>query len=325
MNPIERGLRGVDAWQQRHRGPAIVFAVIKKFGDDRGPGLSAVITYYGFLAIFPLLMVFTTVLRIVLHDSPSLQHDLLSSAVADFPVIGPQLRHSVHGLSGSGLSLTLGMLAALWGSLGVAQAAQQAMADVWNVPGRIRPGFFPRLVRSVLVLATIGVAVVVVTPLAAVGTFGPTSGAVQLAVQGAGLALNIGLYIAAFRILTPKSIPFRDLVMGAVIGGIAWSALQALGGYLVAHQLRHASELYGLFGIVLGLLGFLYLAAQLSLYAAEINVVRTRRLWPRSILQPPLTRADRELLRDVATAQERRAEQHVSVEFDTEMPRDQPG
>ena len=95
------------------------------------------------------------------------------------------------------------------------------------------------------------------------------------------------------------------------------------GGYLLAHQLRHSTELYGTFAIVLGLLGFLFLAAQLSLYAAEINVVRTRRLWPRSIVQPPLTRADRDLLRDVAVAQERRSDQHVTVEFDTEQPRSQ--
>jgi Predicted membrane protein len=325
VNPFERVVRVVDRWQQRHRIPAITFAVIKKFGDDRGGHLSAAITYYGFLAIFPLLLVFTTVLRIVLHNSPGLQHDLLNSALADFPVVGPQIRTSVHPLSGSGLSLTIGILAAVWGSLGVAQAAQQAMADIWNIPGRIRPSFIARLLRSLLVLLAIGFAVVVVTPLAAAGTFGHTSGALQAAVQGAGLAINIGLYIAAFRILTPASIPLRDLVVGAVIGGVGWSALQSGGGYLVARQLRHSTELYGTFAIVLGLLGFLFLAAQLSLYAAEINVVRTRRLWPRSIVQPPLTRADRDLLRDVAVAQERRSEQHVTVEFDAEQPRSQPG
>jgi uncharacterized BrkB/YihY/UPF0761 family membrane protein len=88
-------------------------------------------------------------------------------------------------------------------------------------------------------------------------------------------------------VLTPKQIPTRQLVAGALVAGVAWQVLQAVGGFLVGHYLRHTSQVYGVFAIVLGLLFWLYLGAQLTLYAAEVNVVAARRLWPRSLLQPP--------------------------------------
>jgi uncharacterized BrkB/YihY/UPF0761 family membrane protein len=128
--------------------------------------------------------------------------------------------------------------------------------------------------------------------------------------------LNVGLYWLAFRVLTPGEVPGRQLVVGAAIGGVAWTALQAAGGWLVARQLRHTSELYGTFGLVLGLLFFLYLAAQITIYAAEVNVVKAHRLVPRSLVAPPLTGADERALTDVVEAEQRRPEQVVEVEFD---------
>jgi uncharacterized BrkB/YihY/UPF0761 family membrane protein len=129
------------------------------------------------------------------------------------------------------------------------------------------------------------------------------------------VALNVALYLLAFRILTPKPVPTRSLRVGALVGGTAWTALQALGGWLVARQLRHTSELYGFFGIVLGLLFFLFLAAQLVVYAAEINVVLTRKLYPRSLVTPPLTDADENALREKAQAQVRVPDERVEVRF----------
>ena len=133
--------------------PAFVVGVVKKYGDDRGSQLAVLVTYYGFLAMFPLLLVFVTVLGYVAHDDPGLRHDLLDSALADFPIVGQELRRNVGVLGGNGVALVIGLLAVVWGSLGVAQIAQHAMAQVWNVPGARRPGFVPRLVRSLLVLA----------------------------------------------------------------------------------------------------------------------------------------------------------------------------
>jgi YihY family inner membrane protein len=268
MRVVQRVVSAIDAWQQRHRLPAFVFGVIKKFGDDRGGHLAALIAYYGFLSIFPLLLVFVTTLGFFLHDNASLRHDLLNSALADFPIIGAQLKKNVHELGGNGLGLAIGIVGLLWGSLGVAQAAQHAMAEVWNVPGRVRPGFFPRLTRAVLVLAVLAVAIVATTTLTAAAALIGGSAAVTALTITATVALNIGLYWLAFRVLTPASIVTRDLWPGAIVGGVAWTGLQALGGWLVARQLPHTSELYGFFAIVLGLLFFLYLAGQLTVYAA---------------------------------------------------------
>ena len=148
MKLIDQVIDRVDEWQQRHTPTAFVFGVVKKYGDDRGGHLAALITYYGFLSIFPLLLVFVTVLGFFLHDNASLRHDLLDSALADFPIIGAQLKRNVHAMGGNGLGLIIGIAGLIWGSLGVAQAAQHAMAEVWNVPIKERPSFFARLARA---------------------------------------------------------------------------------------------------------------------------------------------------------------------------------
>jgi inner membrane protein YhjD len=306
----------IDRWQQRHRVPAFLVAVVKKYGDDRGGQLAALITYYGFLALFPLLLVFVTVLGYLAHDDPGLRHDLLNTALADFPVVGQELHRNVSALGGNGLALVVGLLALIWGSLGVAQVAQHAMAEVWNVPGTRRPGFVARLLRSLLVLVVLGLAVVGTAALTSVATLIPAGAAVPVVSVVLIVALNVALYWLAFRVLTPAEIDGHDLVVGAVVGGIAWSALQGLGTWLVARQLRHASELYGTFGVVLGLLFFLYLAAQITVYAAEVNVVRARRLVPRSLSPPSLTETDQRVRSDVAEEEQRRPEEAVDVEFE---------
>jgi YihY family inner membrane protein len=312
---VEKLARRLDGVQQRYRIPAFVVAVIKKYGDDRGGQLAALITYYGFLSLFPLLLVLVTVLGFFLHDNPSLRRDLLNSALADFPVIGAHLRKNVHALGGNGLGLVIGIAASLWGSLGFAQVAQHAMAEVWNVPVRERPGFLARTARAALVLGVVGLTVLATTILASAATVIPGSLIVVVVTVALTVTLSIGLYLLAFRVLTPAQIPLRSLWAGSIIGGTAWTALQAVGGWLVARQLRHTSELYGFFGIVLGLLFFLFLASQLLVYAAEVNVVLARRLSPRSLLSP-LTGADEHALADKARAEARAAEERVDVYFD---------
>jgi hypothetical protein len=124
----------------------------------------------------------------------------------------------------------------------------------------------------------------------------------------------VGMYVIAFRVLTPKGVPTQKLIPGAVIGGIAWTLLQILGTYLVHHYVRSGSA-YGVFGTVLGLVAYIYLAIEITVYAAEINVVLARRLWPRSIVQPPLTEADRASMALQALQNQRREEQHIEVSF----------
>lgn len=302
---------------QRSKAPlAFVFGVVKKYGADNGSSLAALVTYYGFLSLFPLLLLAVTVVGLLAGSSHRLAADLENSALAQFPIIGTQIKGNVHGLaSQSGLALGVGIFGLLWGSMGGSQAGQHAMAEVWNLPYVERPGYLARLVRSLLLLGLLAVFLVVSSGLAGVATFGSGPGTAARAGAAALSALvNVGLFMAVFRVLTPKAVAPGDLVPGAVAGGIAWTILQEAGTYLVSHQLRHANQVYGLFGLVLGLLWWIYLAAQIFIYTAEINVVRRQRLWPRG-LALPLTAADRRMLVAYPLEQQRRPEVRVTVGF----------
>ncbi len=317
----ERLVRRIDSFQQRNRPLGFIFAVVKKVGDDRAPMMAALIAYYGFLALFPLLLLLVTVLGFLLRDNPSLQQRVLDSALSDFPVVGDQIRTNIHSLRASPVAMGVGVLGLAWGSLGVTQAAQFAMAQIWNVAGEDRPGFVTRLGRGLSFIGVLGIGIVVTTLLAQVGVLSGSHAVCFRALSlAAEAAANVGLSILAFRILTPRQIDRRALVAGAVVAGVGWTVLQFGGTYLVGHQLRHTSEVYGVFAVVLGLISWLYLNAQLTLYAAELNVVRARHLWPRTIVQPPLSGADREVLRDIARQELRRPEEQIEVGFDGSPP-----
>jgi inner membrane protein YhjD len=281
--PDVKGLLGrVDALQQRYPVTAFPAAVMKKFSKDQGGHLAALLTYYGFLSLFPLLLVFVTVLGFLLHDNPKLQQDLIDSAVGDFPVIGDQLKSNVDALTGDGFALFVGIAVALYGGLGVANAAQHAMNRLWDVPDKARPGFFPRLARSVVVIAILAGAIVVTTALGrmarALGDFGIAARAGLIV---SSVAASIGLFLLAFHVLTAREVGWRALVPGAIVAAIGWQALQAIGEWFVSRQLRGMSQSYGVFALVLGLLAWIYLVAQVVLISAEINVVKERSLWPR--------------------------------------------
>jgi YihY family inner membrane protein len=315
MNAAERVVRRVDEFQQRHRAPSFVFGVVKKFGDDRAGSLAALIAYYAFLAIFPLLLLLVTILGFVAQHNSDFQDRLVDSALADFPIIGDQISRNVGSLHASGLGLVIGVIGLVWGSMGFTQAAQHAMAEVWNVPGVDRPGFFPRLARGVSIIGVLGLGVIATTILSGFGFFNASAPVFRGLSMLVTIALNVALSLVAFRLLTPKVVATRDLVPGAVLFGLAWSVLQLIGGYLISQRLEQTSEVYGLFAVVLGLIFWLYLGAQISLYAAELNVVLVRRLYPRSIVQPPLTESDRQALRELAQKEERRPEERVRVDF----------
>jgi YihY family inner membrane protein len=316
VNPVERVIRRVDQFQQHREPLAVLFAVVKKYGDDNAGVLVANLTYSAFLAFFPLLLIMVTVLGIVLAGHPGLQHDVRTSVLSQFPVIGTQLTHNITGLhSHTALSLIVGLLGLLWGATGLSQAGLFAMAQVWNVPGPQRPNYWSRLARSFGFLAAIGIGVAVSGFLAGVGTAASPALGFRIAGPILALAVNVLQFFVGYRVLTPKLVATRRLLPGAVIGGGAWTAVQAAAGYLVGHSLRHNTELYGTIAFVLGLLAWLYLGARVALYAAEFNVVLTDRLWPRSIVQPPLTKADEQVLDRQVTENQRRPEQYVSVGF----------
>jgi membrane protein len=306
-----RPVRSFDRFQQTHKAWAIPMAVIKKFGDDQAGNLAALIAYYAFFSIFPLLLVFTTILGFVLQGNEDLQNEVKDSVLGHFP--GLQL--GTHSLTGSVTALLIGLAASLWGGLGVTQAAQNAFDKVWAIPFKDRPNFVHSRLRGLLLLICLGVLFVasaVVTSLVTVTLSGVL---VKIAGYVVTLAVNFWLYVAAFRFLTVASVPTRSLWLGAAVGAVFLEILQFVGGIYVKHVITHASETYGTFATVIGLLVWLHLLAQMTLYAAEINAVVMRRLWPRSLVGPPEAPADQETLRALAKVEERHDTEQVDVHF----------
>jgi membrane protein len=327
MNAIQRFLRKVDDVQQRVKPLAFVVAVVKKFGDDQAGNLAALMAYYGFLSIFPLMLVMVAVLGFFLRGNVELQQRIISSALAQFPVIGEQIKSNIKALtSGAGVALGVGTLLALWAGLGVMQASQNAFNSVWNLPIRERPNFVKSRLRGLLMLVVLGAFLLAGIFVSAIGG-GSDSAWVGPVSVVATLALNLALFTLAYRVLTDLDLSWGDVLPGASVGALLWTILQAVGSYLLLHQLKRASSLYGTFGFIIVLLGWIYLGAQITLYSAELNVVRKRRLWPRSMMtQPPLADADRRTLEHEAKEEERIPEERVDVAIDDrDDPRSRTG
>jgi len=305
----------LDRYQQRHRVPGFVFAVAKKFSEDQGGYLAAVIAYYGFFSLFPLLLVLTTILGYVLHNHPKAEQTLIDSALAQFPVIGPELK--AGHLTGNTTALVLGTLVALWAGMGVFLAAQSAMGTVWGIPFRKRPNFLGQRLRALGLLALLGALVLGTAILTGLGTFGARYGdAWKAGSLLVALGLNFVLLWAAFRFLTSDDVSWRQLRGGAIAAAVAYQLLETLGGYYVAHVVKGAGNTYGTFALVIGLLAWIYLAAQILLYCAEGNVVATRSLHPRSLVADgPPTDADRRALRQRAQVEERRDDEQIEVGY----------
>jgi membrane protein len=315
MNKVKKAQHAVDRFQQRQPWLGYVIGAWKKFGDDQAGNLAALVSYYAFLSILPLLLVLYTVLDLVLRNNPKLKAHVLNSAFSQYPLIGTQLRSHTHSLSGAGIALIIGAILTLFGARGVAVAIQNAMNTVWEVPYTRRPKFASSMLRSFGLIVVVGIGFIVTVTLSsfAGGAGHVISGpAARIGALLISLVLNIGVFWLAFRVGTAAEVRMRDMFLGAVIAAIGWQILQYFGGYLIGHQLKTNSA-YGTFGVVLGLLAWFYLQAQLTLYAVEFSIVRTHKMWPRSMFPPPLTDADVRAYQMYAAAQQRRPELVVEL------------
>ena len=286
-----RLIETLDRYQRRRRWAGFPLAVIYKFADDQGSYLAALIAYYGFLSLFPLLLLLVTILGFVLQSDPGCRSSCSTRRSRQFPVIGSQLRDNVHSLKGNGAGLALGIALTLYGCLGVAGAAQNAFNRAWAVPRNRRPNPITARLRSLLLLPVLGAGIIVTTALAGLTTsanaYGADlGGALRVLAILLAVIANVGLFMVIFRVLTASEVRTRDLRVGAVAAGVGWQVVQVLGTYFVTHMLRGRSEAYGVFGLVLGLIAWIYLLALVTVLAAEINVVAQRRLWPRALLTP---------------------------------------
>jgi len=310
----------LDRLQQRNRAVGLVVGVIYKYLDDQGGYLAALITYYGFVSLFPLLLLLTSGLGLLLAGRPDLQAQVLHSTLSQFPVIGSQLQQP-EGLGGGTVAVVVGVLGALYGGLGVGQAVQNAMDSVWAVPKNVRPNPIRSRRRSLLLLLVLGSGAITTTALSAVGQATGSLGVLgKIGVALLGVGINGLICLVAFRVTTARELSYRQVLPGAVTAAVVWQILQWFGARYVGHVVKSASATNSVFALVLGLLAFLFLVSSTLVLCAEINVVLVEQLYPRALLTPftddvELTAADRKTYTKKAKAERVKGFQRVSVRF----------
>jgi YihY family inner membrane protein len=274
----------VDRLQQRHRWLAFPVAVAHRYSRQRSAAFAAMIAYYGFLSMFPLFLVAVSLTKLLLQGSPSLQASMIDALVDRFGVLGEELAGSIEPTTGDTVTVVLGLLVALWAGLGVLQSLQQAFNAIWDVPREEQPTFVRSRVRSLLMLVAFGVVVLVSVLLPTILALVGLPERTLIVGIVATYAFTVILYLLAYRTLTSVSLRWTDVLPGAALAAVVWVGLQTVGAVLLDRWIGDASALYGSFGVALGMLVWISLIAQVTLFGAQLNVVRTRRLWPRSVL-----------------------------------------
>jgi membrane protein len=315
----------LDKLQRRSRAAGFVIAVVYKYLDDQGGYLAALITYYAFVSLFPLLLLFTTVLGVVLAGHPGLQQEVLQSTLRQFPVIGNQLEEP-HQLSGGTVGVVVGIAGALYGGMGVGQSLQNAMDTAWAVPRNARPDPIRGRLRSLLLLPVLGSAAIAATVISAgahvtrgLGLFSASAVAVV------SVAVNAAICLVAFKVTTVRSLSYREVLPGALAAAVLWQFLQWFGAGYVSHVVKSTSATNSVFALVLGMLAFLFLTSNCLVLCAEVNVVYVDRLYPRALLVPftdnvRLTRADRRTYTGRAKAEKAKGFQRIDVSFGQGAP-----
>ena len=307
---VRAPVRAFDRFQRRHAALAIPVAVARNV-SDQGAGNAAVqIAYWAFFSLFPLLLVFVSILGFVLRGDPAARQSIVHSALTQFPIVGVQ----PGTLAGSGVGLGLGLAATLFSGLGVTLATENALQTTYMIRRDRRPNFLSARWRGLKLLVAAGLLQILSTVAAGAVSGGFGGPALVIAGLAVSLVLNLALFFVVFRVLIPRVVPTRELWPGIVIAAVAWTVLQSVGGIYVAHVVKGAGQTYGSFAAVIGLLAWLYLGARIVVYAAAINVVVTGRLWPRSILDPPEP-ADRRVRAALAKLEERDDHETVAVTF----------
>lgn len=309
-------LEKVDRAQKHSSALAIAVATVKKFSEDQSANLAAMIAFWAFFSIFPLLLVLVTCLAWFLPAGD--KNSVLGHVAQMLPLLDPK---TVSGLGGQWWTLVLGLATALWSGTGVVRTAQFAFNSVWEIPYHERPGLAQQLVRSVWVLATIGVGLVLTTILS--GLIVSSANGVNLGAAGrAGgyvlaAVLDVGVFIAAFRILTDRDVTTREVLPGAVLSGVAFFVLQELSALIISHYLQNAQSTYGHFATVITILWWFYLQSMITLLGAQLNVVLKEGFYPRSLTGGPQTDADHRVLQAYAAERAFHPQQKIEARVES--------
>ncbi len=284
MECISSVKNNLENFQRKHTIVAFPIAVVKRYGDDKVGKQAALITYYAFLALFPLLLVFITLLALVANGSPELQSRITSQVFQYFPALGSELHDSVHTIRTSGLALVLELLVLFYGARGLAAQLQETFNDVWHVDKKHRPGFVGDNLRSFAMMASVGIGIIIGTVSSYIlGTVLHLGIVGTVLITSLNLVITFGLFLAVFRLGTSDRIRLHWLIPGAIIAGIGVLIVQHFGSYIMQHELPKLQGTYGSFAFALGMIFWIYLQAQIIFYALVITAVRAQKDWPRKL------------------------------------------
>jgi membrane protein len=301
---VNRVIAWADGLQRRHGVLGFPYAVVKKYGDDGGGREAALITYYGFLSIFPLLLLGVAVLSRVLAGHPDLRGRLIAVVVP--PALRSTVEHALATLPTSAVPLVAGLIGLLFSGTGVVFSVYQTLNHVAAVPHRFRAGFVSRYVRVLVMVAALLLGGLAVGALTVVATALPGQPGVQRAAALFGSALVVfAVLLLAARLLLVRTAPVRALWPGALLGAAEVTVVLNAGAPLLARLVTKAGPVYGSFATVAGMFALLYLVGQALVYAAEAAAVRYARLWPRAVDLNRPTAADARALALLAREQER--------------------
>jgi membrane protein len=320
---VNRITAWADRLQRKHGVLGFPYAVVKKYGDDEGGRQAALITYYGFLSIFPLLLLGVAILSRVLADHPDLRQRLITAIVPQ--ALRSTVEHSLATLPTSAIPFVVGLAGLLLSGTGVVFSAYQTLNHVAAVRYRFRAGFFSRYVRVLVVLAMLLLGAVATGALTVVATALPSEPGVQRAAAVLGSALVVfAVLLFGAKLLLVRPAPVRALWPGAIMGAAAVTVVLNAGPPLLARLVTKAGPVYGSFATVAGMFALLYLVGQALVYAAEVAAVRYARLWPRALDPNYPTAADARALALLAREQERipaaRVETHLAARASPSEP-----
>lgn len=283
MDKLNDIAHNLDNYQQRHRFVAFPLAVIKRYSDDQAGRKAALITYYAFLSLFPLLLIFITVLGIVINNDPRLEAQILQNVYQLFPALGDDLARNVKSARSTGLALLLQSLVVLYGARGLASMLQETFNNLWHVEHT--PGFWNDHLRSVFMMLAVGlgmsIGAAVSFTLSGVLDFGWVG---TLAITIINIALTFGLFLSVFRLGTSEKISTRKLMLGALVATIGTLIVQRLGGIIMSREIQRLQGSYGSFSLALAMLFWIYLQAQVILYSLVLTIVRSERDYPKKLL-----------------------------------------
>jgi membrane protein len=293
---LKKLIRRVDKYQRTHRIPGFIYAIQKKYSDDSGGYQAALLAYYGFLSLFPLLFVAGSVLQLILHSHPEIRENVIHHAVQYFPSFGEQLQSNIQASNGVGFALVVSILITLWGAKGIADVFQDSLNHLWNVPRVLRPGFPKGAIKSIGIIVLAGCGFIAVSFLSGTATsIGEKGFIFRLISIGFSISLLVLLFGGIFKISLAPSLEVRKqtYLRSSLTAAVGVQVLLVIGTFVVNRELRNLQHLYGAFALTLGLLFWLYLQARVVMYATEVGVVYQRNLWPRSLDSDNLTEADK--------------------------------